>query len=114
MPSPRKAEVARAEQLQAVLFEVIENQLRLNDPPEARLTLKRLMGEGYSREQAFHLIARPLAAETFGAMRKATEYSAERYESRLRLLPETPWWDPSLDSEMALAGFDPGPRPTDV
>ena len=105
--------MARAEELQAILFEVIENQLRLDDPPEARLTLERLMGEGHTREQAFHLIACPLAAETFGAMRKATEYSAERYESRLRLLPETPWWDPSLDAEMALAGLHSGARTTD-
>ena len=105
--------MARAEHLRAILFEVIENQLRLNDPPETRLTLQRLMGDGCSREQALDLIARPLAAETFAVMRKVTEYCPDRYESRLRLLPETPWWDPSIDAEMALAGFDPGPRHPD-
>jgi len=36
----------------AALFEVIENQLRSNDPPETRETLDRLTSEGHTREEA--------------------------------------------------------------
>lgn len=36
--------------LKASFLEVVDNQLRANDPPETRQTLDRLIAEGISRE----------------------------------------------------------------
>jgi hypothetical protein len=42
--------------LQQAILEVVENQLRANDPPETRQTLDRLLASGYSRKDAIKLI----------------------------------------------------------
>jgi hypothetical protein len=34
--------------LKSAILEVVDNQLKANDPPETRKTLKRLPTEGYS------------------------------------------------------------------
>ncbi len=38
--------------LKKLLIEVVENQLRDNDPPITRETLQRLLAAGYSKSQA--------------------------------------------------------------
>ena len=40
-----------------LLLEVVDNQLRANDPRETRATYDRLMGEGHSPDEAKRLIA---------------------------------------------------------
>jgi hypothetical protein len=78
-----------------IIFEVIENQLRLNDPPETRATLNRLLRSGYSREEAFHLIGSALVCEIFDIMKSKHEFRLDRYRYRLGLLPDTSWLDES-------------------
>jgi len=41
---------------------IVENQLALNDPPEVRRALDRLIGEGLDRHQAIHAIGSVLAS----------------------------------------------------
>ena len=53
------------EAIGAALFEVIENQLQSNDPPETRETLDRLMSEGHTREEAMKLIGCALVGGIF-------------------------------------------------
>ena len=38
--------------LKAAFMEVVDNQIRDNDPPETRETLNRLISEGMSKEDA--------------------------------------------------------------
>ena len=82
---------ADQERARAVFFEVIENQLRNNDPPETRQTLDRLLGSGHSRKEALRLIACVLANELFDIAKKETPYDNARYVSNLKRLPELPW-----------------------
>jgi hypothetical protein len=79
--------------LRATLFEVIDNQIRANDPPETRQTLDRLMKEGNTREESLKLIGCALVNEIYDVMKSETPFNAARYISNLKRLPELPWDD---------------------
>lgn len=75
----------------AAILEVVENQLRENDPPEVKQTYDRLVRSGHSKQQAKRLIAVVLSAEIFDMAKTRSEYDHRRYASRLKHLPEMPW-----------------------
>ena len=72
-------------------LEAAGNQLRDNDPPEARQAYERLVSEGHSPEDAKRHIACVLAAEWYDMMKTKRPYDQERYVGRLRRLPVLPW-----------------------
>ncbi len=76
--------------VRATLFEVIENQLRSNDPPETRETLSRLVAEGHTRDEAMKLIACALVIEIYDVLKTAAPYDHARYAANLKRLPELP------------------------
>lgn len=78
------------EAVRATLFEVIENQLRSNDPPEAQETLRRLVAEGHTHDEAMKLIACALAIEIFDVLKTQAPYDHARYAANLKRLPELP------------------------
>ena len=78
-------------ELRRALLEVVENQLREGTPPQTRTTLERLMGEGFSREQALELIACVVSSEIFDALKGGRPYQEARYLAGLRALPRLPW-----------------------
>ncbi|MDA1117055.1 MAG: hypothetical protein O2979_03430 [Proteobacteria bacterium] len=75
----------------AAIEEVIENQIRNNDPPETRQTLDRLVGSGHPRAEAKRLIACALVSELFDVMKSEKPYDNARYLANLNRLPELPW-----------------------
>ena len=77
--------------LKAVILEVVDNQLRANDPPEARSTLERLTAEGHSENAAKELIACAVTSEIFGIMKNKEEFNHQRYVDALNKLPQMPW-----------------------
>jgi hypothetical protein len=79
--------------LQAAIYDVLDNQLRDNNPPETKATLKRLLGQGIDRDEARRLIACVIVGEIFTLMKTNTPYDNKRFVSRLAGLPETPWLD---------------------
>ena len=79
--------------IRASLFEVIENQIRANDPPEARETLDRLVREGHTREASMKLIGCALVSEIHDVLKSEAPYSNARYVANLERLPELPWGD---------------------
>jgi len=78
---------------QALLFEVIENQLSDEYPKEVTATLLRLRMTGHSREDAIELIACALAPEMVDVIEFNKAFNLERYEARLRQLPDIDWID---------------------
>lgn len=74
--------------LRAAILEVVENQLRDNQPPEARSTFERLCREWHSEIK--HLIAAALSVEIYEALKNKTEYNRERYVKNLARLPQLP------------------------
>ena len=73
------------------MIEVVENQIRDNDPPETRITLERLISLGESRENAMRYIASVLSVEIFEALKHKTPYNEERYLANLKNLPKLPF-----------------------
>lgn len=78
------------EMLKRQFLEIVNNQLKSNDPPEAKQTLDRLKKEGYSDADARVLIAQCVAAEMFNVMKHNKPYDNERYVRNLNRLPDFP------------------------
>jgi hypothetical protein len=78
------------EHLRNAIFEVIDNQINANDPPEAALTLERLIQEGYSDFQAKQLIGQAVVIEAIDALKNRKPYNEQRYITNLRNLPNEP------------------------
>ena len=77
--------------LRAAIMEVIENQLRNNDPPQTQQTFRRLIEAGYSEEEAKRLIGCVVSAEIFDVLKKNEPFNLERFVKALNKLPEMPW-----------------------
>ena len=76
--------------LRAAFLEVVDNQLRDNNPPETKQTLDRLKAEGHSVEDAKLLIAQAVAAEAYMVMKTQTSFNRERFVRNLMALPQEP------------------------
>jgi hypothetical protein len=72
------------------ILEVVENQIRDNDPPETRQTVDRLVAEGYTANEARRLIATAVAVEIFHIMRDREPFNRERFLCNLAHLPKEP------------------------
>ena len=78
------------ERLRDTIFEVIDNQIDADDPPETALTLERLVKEGYSDFQARQLIGQAVVIEVIDALKNKKPYNEQRYIRNLRNLPREP------------------------
>jgi hypothetical protein len=85
-----RAATADGQRAGEALVETIENQLRLNDPPETRETLERLMTLGETRDNAMRYIGCVLATEIFYIFKNKDTFNRERYVHNLKELPKLP------------------------
>ena len=69
--------------LQALILEVVENQLAENNPPATKATLERLMEAGYSEKEAMKMIGAVVAEFIYDAMKDNVAFDVERFCSRL-------------------------------
>jgi len=79
------------QRLKRAILEVVRNQIRENDPPETKKTLDRLVGEGFSKDEAMKLIGYVVASEVFDVLRKGRRYDKKKYLAALAALPKLPW-----------------------
>lgn len=70
------------------ILDVVENQLRDNNPPETRETYERLTASGYSDEDTRILIGQVVLHEIFNISKSCKEFNRERFIARLAKLPE--------------------------
>ena len=73
------------------ILRAIRNQIRQNKPPETRETFDRLLGEGYSKDEAYRLIGCVLSAEIYDMMEEQRVFDEPLYVKRLQALPKLPW-----------------------
>lgn len=78
------------EELGDQIFEIIENQLRDNDPPETKTTYDRLRKQGFDDFQTRQMIGQCLAVELYNVMKHGKPYNNERYIKNLKALPKEP------------------------
>lgn len=76
--------------LRQAMIEIVENQLRDNDPPETAETLRRLMREGHSEVEAKRLIGAVVAAEVYSLLKFREQFNHGRFVAALRELPDLP------------------------
>jgi hypothetical protein len=79
--------------VRAALYDVLDNQLRDNDPAETRETLERLLGQGIERDEARRLITCVIAGEIVTLLKSNATFDLKRFVSRLSMLPEMPWME---------------------
>ena len=77
--------------LRGQIFEIIENQIKSNDPIETEVTLKRLINEGFNDFEARQLIGQCLSIEIFKAMKDTESYNESRYIQNMSNLPQEPF-----------------------
>ncbi len=76
--------------LKAAVLEVVDNQLRDNDPPETRKTYERLLAQGISQSEAKRLLGCAVVGEIFDMMKKHLPFNLARFTATLDHLPEWP------------------------
>ena len=76
--------------LKSAILEVVDNQLKANNPPETWKTLKRLTSEGYSEDEAKNLISCVVTSEMFDILKKQEPFNLERFIKALNALPKLP------------------------
>ena len=74
-----------------MILEVVENQIRDKDPPETRQTLRRLIKEGFSREEAMELIGAVVVNEMYNVLKQKKNFNRKRFVAALRQLPKLPY-----------------------
>ena len=77
--------------LKAAIMQVVDNQLRANEPPETKQTLDRLLSEGHCEEEAKRLIGCVVSFEISDMLKEQEEFDLERFVSALHALPELSW-----------------------
>ncbi len=80
--------MSQGERLKTLIIQVVDNQLRMNKPPETRETLDRLISEGYSKEDAKELIASVVARHIYTVMKDQTMFDEALYVQQLKRLPD--------------------------
>lgn len=77
--------------LREQIFEIIENQIKSNNPLETNLTFKRLINLGYTHYEAKQLIGQCVAVELFNIFKYKKPFDEARYIRNLKKLPEEPF-----------------------
>jgi len=76
--------------LKSAFMQIVENQIRDDDPPESRETLERLKSDGISEEDARIYIAQAVSVEVFDVMKNKKEFNRTRFIRNLKSLPAEP------------------------
>ena len=72
------------------IFQIIDNQINQNDPPETKETYQRLANLGYNDFEVKQLIGQCIASELFNIMKNKKPFNPERYIKNLKQLPKEP------------------------
>lgn len=80
-----------AEFVNQAISEIIDTQYRENSPPQVRQTAERLIGSGYTSEEAFTLLGCALSREMFEVLGSEQCFDEARYIANLERLPALPW-----------------------
>ncbi|EGD50991.1 hypothetical protein TheetDRAFT_2179 [Thermoanaerobacter ethanolicus JW 200] len=72
--------------LKRIILEVVNNQIRDNNPPITKVTLERLKKSGYTEQQAKEKIAAILIEEIYDVLKNHEVYNEERYAKKLSIL----------------------------
>jgi hypothetical protein len=69
--------------LKALILEIVEDQIRNDDPLETRQTLERLLAAGHSRQQAVEMIGSALVEEIWSMLHDHKPFDHARFTALL-------------------------------
>ncbi len=72
--------------LKALILEVVDNQMRDNDPPETKATFERLVSSGHSEKEAKEMIASIVVNYIYGIMHDGKTFNVKKYVKDLKAL----------------------------
>ena len=78
------------ETFQEAVDHIISQQIESNDPPVAKETYDRLIGLGWSKEEAFKLVSQCVVLELFLMVNDDQDFDMHRYAYNLKALPNEP------------------------
>ena len=74
-----------------IIFTIIDNQIKNNDPPETLKAFNKLKSQGYSEFETKQLIGHCVAVEIYNMMKYKKPSDNERYIRNLNNLPKEPF-----------------------
>lgn len=74
------------EHLKSNILEIVENQLKNNDPKCTKDTFERLISEGVSEKEAKEMIGAIVVEEIYDVMKQKEPFNEERYCNKLSKL----------------------------
>ena len=74
----------------ANISEIIEDQIKTNNPPETKITYNRLLSLGYSAFDTKKLMGMCLIIEVLGISETKSYFNENRYVKNLKNLPNEP------------------------
>lgn len=69
--------------LKQLIIDVVNNQIRDNNPPIARITYERLKADGYTTQEAKEKIASVLVVDIYEVLKNNTPHNEAEYERQL-------------------------------
>ena len=72
--------------LKALILEVVDNQIRNNDPPITNKTVKRLRRKGYSQKKAKEMIGSVVVKYIYDILKYGDHFNEEQYARDLKEL----------------------------
>ena len=72
------------------IFEIIQNQMNGNNPPETKITYDRLIKQRYRDFETKQLIGQCVAVELFQVLKYKKPFDEKRYIKNLNNLPKEP------------------------
>ena len=69
------------------IIEIVDNQIKINNPTCTKETLERLMNRGFSEEESKELIGKILLEEMYDLLKTQVPFNEERYAKKLSMLP---------------------------
>jgi hypothetical protein len=73
-------------EMKSLIIEVVENQLRENNPQETKETFDRLVAKGYSESQAKEMIGTVVVEEIWGTMKQNRMFDKDKFVKKLAKL----------------------------
>lgn len=73
-----------------VVEQIIEKQIRRNDPPETSDTYQRLINDSFTEVEARRLISTAVNVELFRLMNHGEAFNRKRFLDNLKGLPDLP------------------------
>lgn len=80
----------RDERIGEIIEQIVDKQIRRNEPPEAAQTYQRLIEDSFTDAEARRLIYMTVQVELYRLMQFGEAFNQDRYVDNLRGLPDLP------------------------